>query len=110
MAAIVILLGLIILGLVIWDRCLRESTSADPGDFRPAARTPRPPERPRFQGRGVVSTPKAGSPRFAPGAAAQNAPPPRFSGEVRRAPNAIGLACGRPIAECDRGEDCLCVD
>ena len=34
----------------------------------------------------------------------------RMTGSIQRSPDAIGLACGRPISECTRGDDCLCVD
>lgn len=32
----------------------------------------------------------------------------RMTGSIQRSPDAIGLACGRPISECTRGDDCLC--
>lgn len=121
MIALVLVLVLVIVCLVAWDRCVREKPPADSPAadvptrerFRPTARAaPRPGPgkalgRPRFQGRGAAAgRPAAGVNRFVPRAEAR----PRFSGEVRRSPDAIGLACGRPIAECDRGADCLCVD
>ena len=123
MTALVVLLVLVIVGLVIWDRCVREkpptvSSAGGPTRerFRPATRaTPRPGlgkagSHPRFQGRDTAAARPAGVPaaqvnRFAPRAGTR-----RFSGEVRRSPDAIGLACGRPIAECDREADCLCID
>jgi hypothetical protein len=119
MIVLVVILALGLLGLVIWDRCIRaqpptHSSYGDRDRFRPATPpAPRPGAagRPRFQGRGVATTrptfptttqTRRPTPRAAPTA--------RFSGEVRRAPDAIGLACGRPIVECERGADCLCVD
>lgn len=123
MIALVILLALVIVGLVVWDRCVREKPPVDSlagvptrERFRPAARPAPPPEagktsgRPRFQARGTAMRP-AGRPAVRGGhSISRAASPPRFSGEVRRAPGAIGLACGRPISECNRGPDCLCVD
>lgn len=119
-----VLIALVVLGLVgllVWSVYFRKPPASTPPEgFRlPQRSAPlptKPNPRPRFQGRGVVSrrdpfgrppgTPGTGpKTRFAP-----RAPAPRFSGEVRRAPDAIGLACGRPIAECERGADCLCVD
>jgi hypothetical protein len=34
----------------------------------------------------------------------------RMAGAVQHSPDAIGLACGCPISQCPRRDDCLCVD
>ena len=129
-ALLAILVLLLIAGLIIWERSTRVSPASPPPlpSRPPWTRTPaqqkarKPLQRsdhPRFQGRGVSTAGGVGARGGAGGATAQRAGPrfslastatPRFSGEVRRSPDAIGLACGRPIAECDRGADCLCVD
>jgi hypothetical protein len=100
----VLLIAALIAGLILWERSTRVPTRRN--------------DHPRFQGRGISTARGAGAGRGAGAPARQTGPrfspastaTPRFSGEVRRSPDAIGLACGRPIAECDRGADCLCVD
>jgi hypothetical protein len=74
----------------------------------PAVLASRAPAR-RFNGKGVVVSP--GPPRPRSVVAARQAAPPgaRFSGTARIPPNAIGLACGRSVAQCKRGRDCLCI-
>jgi hypothetical protein len=109
----------VVIALLLWDRL------SQPPAGRPAPRTPtRPPQRrtldgggtPRFQGRGIVparTAERRAAPQARGGRIGHRAAPAagqRFSGGVRRSPNAVGLACGRPIAECTRGADCLCVD
>jgi hypothetical protein len=64
----------------------------------------------RFAGKGIV--PPQGPPRPRPvvsSTGTRKRPPSRFSGGAHIPSNAIGLACGRPVAECKRGHDCLCV-
>jgi hypothetical protein len=114
-----LVLAALVAGLVVWDRLSRPS---DGRSTRVAPPTPRvharpPAATPRFQGHGVVPARTAEClppPRALGGRIVRRdtaAPQSRFSGGVRRSPNAIGLACGRPIAECPRGGvDCLCVD
>jgi hypothetical protein len=130
MIAVIVICLLVIAGLIAWDRFSRvppvphspQQTGSPPWTGPSAQREARKPAQatapPRFQGRGVATGRDARAergggaparrtgPRFSPASTAT----PRFSGEVRRSPDAIGLACGRPIAECDRGADCLCVD
>lgn len=131
MTLLVVLLALVVVGLAIWGLWMRETPAGPPG-WGPPQRPPfpsRPPlsptpsptrsGNPRFQGRRLTRTPTRAAPtrttpspreathRFVPGSSTTT---PRFGGEVRRSPDAIGLACGRPIAECQRGADCLCVD
>jgi hypothetical protein len=82
-----------------------------------AARPPlgRSPARPVGRPSGAPATPPVSADRRAgqrPGArrplGRRPQPGARFGGTVRSAPNAVGLACGRPISECQRGADCLC--
>lgn len=65
----------------------------------------------RFTGIGIV--PSASGPPRARAVVAAGAGggrrAARFSGSAYVPPNAIGLACGKPVAECTRGDDCLCI-
>jgi hypothetical protein len=108
-----IIFALVIIGLVVWDRFLRfRSSSQDDGsvhDVRVRMRRVESP--PRFKGNGrqphIQGVPQH---RRSPRRDAASAQTQRFKGTRRRDPNAIGVACGRPIAECTRGEECLCLD
>jgi hypothetical protein len=104
----------VIIALVAWDRFLRFRTprqdETPPPAVRARMRLVNPP--PRFKGNGTVPTVLHGAPRRprSPHTAAAVSEGRRFQGTRRRDPNAIGVACGRPIAECTRGEECLCLD
>lgn len=102
MTIVLLLVAVLVVAALLWDRQRRA-----PSPVRREAGTAAVP---RFQGRGVV-VPQAPSPPPRPVRAAggPNADA-RFSGTVRIRPDAIGLACGRPIASCTRGADCLCRD
>ena len=115
MTALVVLLVLVIVGLVIWDRCVREkpptvSSAGGPTRerFRPATRaTPRPGlgkagSHPRFQGRDTAAARPAGVPaaqvnRFAPAPEPVASPAKSVARRMRsaspaavRSPSAIG--------------------
>jgi hypothetical protein len=106
MTAFILILVALAAGGGLWYHRLRRAAACP----SPTAQTQalRPSDR-RFTGKGVVPTP--GPPRPLPVVAAggQDAlPRARFSGGAYIPLNAIGLACGRPVAECKRGRDCLC--
>jgi len=122
MTVLLVLLALLIVALLLWDRLSPRPSERPHQRTLPRAAPPRPrpaarPAVPRFNGLGVVSATQApqragrreGAVRRA-APRARGAAAARFSGGVRRSPNAIGLACGRPISDCTRGADCLCVD
>jgi hypothetical protein len=104
--AVALILVAIVIALIVWNRRDRDRLSPS----RPARRTPSAPPATtpgvcRFKGNRIGAEParKTGS----IGRAVK--PAARFTGEVTRQPNAVGLACGRPMSECKRGRDCLCV-
>ncbi|HEV7937207.1 MAG TPA: hypothetical protein VGP18_04190 [Solirubrobacteraceae bacterium] len=109
-----IALACLILALVAWDRFLRFRTPRQDDSQTPAgrARIRRVDSPPRFKGNGTVPTFAQGAPRRprSPRRVAPAAEARRFQGTRRRDQNAIGVACGRPISECTRGEECLCLD
>jgi hypothetical protein len=108
-----IIFACVIAGLVIWDQRFRSQATRDGGRSDPTVprRTEQAAPPPRFKGNGTISPNTlrgpGGSPRRNQRARPEDRP--RFSGAARREPNAIGVACGRPISECARGEDCLCL-
>ena len=115
----VLTIALIVIALVIWDRGTRGRTIRGTPGHGPVGETQTPVAQPtRFKGKGVVRQPNrvARQPvaKVRPRRSGRIGPrpnsSPRFDGAVRRQPNAIGLACGRPVCECKRGPDCLCVD
>lgn len=107
-------LACVIVGLVIWDIRFRSRANRnDAGsNARVRWRAERPTSPPRFRGNGTVPLNATRSPGRSPRRSPRSRPTtrPRFSGTARRDPSAIGVACGRPISECTRGEDCLCLD
>lgn len=107
------ILASVIVGLLIWDRRFRSRAARDGGRSNPTVRrqTERAASPPRFKGNGTISLNTLRSPRGSPRRSqrARPAARPRFSGATRRDSNAIGVACGRPISDCTRGEDCICL-
>ncbi len=112
--AIALALACVILALILWDRFLRFRTPTQDDRQTPAgrARMRRVDSPPRFKGNGTVPTLAQGAPRRprSPHRSAPASEVSRFQGTRRRDQNAIGVACGRPISECTRGEECLCLD
>jgi hypothetical protein len=110
MLALALILVVVIAGLIVWDLYLREQepTRQLRGQQWPQRQRSTPPVA-RFKANGTVA-PRAERPRRKRGPIGRAvAPGARFGGEVTRQPNAVGLACGRPISECKRGRNCLCV-
>lgn len=108
MTALVVILMLLAAGAGAWAWHRWHQRSAAPPSSPGAIRASRAPTS-RFTGKGLVPPP--GPPRRRPvvaGAAAHARPRGRFSGAAYIPPNAIGLACGKPVAECKRGANCLC--
>lgn len=108
-----IILACVIVGLFAWDRLVRfRAPRHDEAPLHSQLRLRRV-ETPRFKGNGTVPFHVAamtGRPISPRRTAATDVPIERFQGTRRRDPNAIGVACGRPISECTRGDECLCVD
>jgi hypothetical protein len=110
---LLIVLALLVVGLVLWDRLQRDRGSPrDDGPVRDRVRMRRVEPPPRFKGNGRVQYLQGPRqrPRRSPRRDVPSPRTQRFQGTRRRDPNAIGVACGRPIAECTRGEECLCLD
>jgi hypothetical protein len=104
----------VILGLVIWDMRFRSTADRNDAERNPHLhqRADQPTSPTRFKGNGTIPLNTPHNARRSPRRSPRSRTParPRFSGTARRDPNAIGVACGRPISECTRGEDCLCLD
>jgi hypothetical protein len=111
--AVLGVVGALAIGLWVWDLRIRARMSETPtlhADSRPGFSGAQRSAPPRFKGSGTVPSRAPRSPRRNPIGAGKPAPPSRFSGTTRRNPDAIGVACGRPISQCTRGKDCLCID
>ena len=119
MLVAVLTIAVIVIAVVIWDRSTRDRAFRGAPGIGPVIEKQTAGVQPtRFKGKGVVRQPS----RIARQSVAKVRPhrsghigsrpnsSSRFDGAVRHQPNAIGLACGRPVSECRRGHDCLCVD
>jgi hypothetical protein len=102
--AVVLLMG----GLwLLWsERGARRRRAGAP----PELPSPRAVDPDRFRGRVSGAPPVVRPPAPRVNGHFTGAPGRRFGGEVRMRPDAVGRACGQPVAQCARGRDCLCID
>jgi len=110
MTVLVVLLGLALLGFLLYRAAAERSPSRTiqtPAPLRPPPALARPP---RFAGRRVtVSLDTPVSPPTAPRLRAARHSGSLANGKRVLDDNAIGLACLRPISECTLGERCVCL-